>query len=147
LTQEQLNYAARDAYASLILYQYLAKVNPPQRLPLNLTDSLPVLLYTSDGTIVAHGQVSTHRNASVFDGINITSSRTVVDILEVLVPGAIISTHQRRPLNSFGHSPFSLVCLRSHLRTFNPATFRLPPPSLPTQSIDSSLIAFATRYS
>ena len=141
LTQDQLNYAARDAYVSLLLYQYLSKVNPPQRLPSNLTDALPVLVYNSDGTtIIAHGQVSANRNATVYDGIKLTPSKTVVDILEVLVPGAIISTHQKRPLNSFGCSPFSLVCLQSHLRTFNPATFRLPPPSLPTQSIDPALL-------
>jgi len=30
LTQEQLNYAACDAYASLLLYQYLSKVDFPQ---------------------------------------------------------------------------------------------------------------------
>ena len=70
--------------------------------------------------------MSTRRNTTVYDGIKITSSKTVIDVLEVLVPGAIISTHQKRPLNSFGLTPFSLVCLQSHLRTFNPATFHLP---------------------
>ena len=53
---------------------------------------------------------------------NITSTKTIIDILKVLVPGAIITSHAKRALNSFGPVPFSVVALRSHLQTFNPAT-------------------------
>ncbi|KAF8815732.1 hypothetical protein BYT27DRAFT_7003721, partial [Phlegmacium glaucopus] len=72
--------------------------------------------------VIAEGQISTHFNKSQHDGINITPTKTVIDVLKVLVPGAIVSSHAKRALNSFGPPPFSVVALRSHLRTFNPAT-------------------------
>jgi hypothetical protein len=131
LTENQLNYAARDAYASLVIHQHLSTIDVPHHLPSCLTALAPVLFYNSDNTVViAEGQISTHFNKSQHDGINITPTKTVIDILKVLVPGAIISSHARRALNSFGPMPFSVVALRSHLRTFNPATsFQMNTPS------------------
>ena len=123
LTDDQLNYAARDAYASLVIYQHLSTIDVPRHLPSSLTALIPILLYNSDNTvIIAEGQISMHFNESQHDGINITQTKTVIDILKVLVPGAIISSHVKHVLNSFGPVPFSVVALRSHLRTFNPAT-------------------------
>lgn len=46
----------------------------------------------------------------------------MIDILKILVPGAIVTTHRQRPLSSFGQVPFSVVCLRSHLQMFDPST-------------------------
>lgn len=84
---------------------------------------MPVLLYNADNTVViAEGQVSAHLDDGRYDGINITSSRTVIDVLKVLVPGALVTSHAKRALNSFGPVPFSVVALRSHLWSFNPAT-------------------------
>jgi hypothetical protein len=123
LTDDQLNYAARDAYASLVIHQHLSTIDVPRHLPSCLTALVPVLFYNSDNTvIIAEGQISIHFNESQHDGINITPTKTVIDILKVLVPGAIISSHAKRALNSFGPVPFSIVALRSHLRSFNPAT-------------------------
>jgi len=123
LTEEQLNYAAHDAYASLAIHQYLSAINAPCLLPPELTASTAVLLYNSDNTVVvAEGQISTHHNDDYYDGIHITSTRTVIDIVKILVPGALITTHGKRALNSFGSVPFSVVCLRTHLRTFDPTT-------------------------
>ena len=129
LTDDQLNYAARDAYASLVIHQHLSTIDVPRRLPSCLTALTPVLFYNSDNTVViAEGQISTHFNESQHDGMNITPTKTVINILKVLVPGAIISSHAKRALNSFGPVPFSVVALRSHLRTFNPATsFQMNP--------------------
>ena len=123
LTEEQLNYAARDAYASLIIHQYLSTVDVPRRLPAKLTALVPVLFYNADNTvIIAEGQISAHLSDAQYDNINITSSKTVIDILKVLVPGALVTSHAKRALNSFGPVPFSVVALRSHLWSFNPAT-------------------------
>ena len=52
LTEEQLNYAARDAYASLAIHQYLSTVDFPRRLPEKLTALVPVLLYNADNMVV-----------------------------------------------------------------------------------------------
>jgi len=123
LTEDQLNYAARDAYASLVIHRHLSTIDVPHHLPSCLNALVPVLFYNSDNTVViAEGQISTHFNKSQHDGINITPTKTVIDILKVIVPGAIISSHSRCALNSFGPVPFSVVALHSHLRTFNPAT-------------------------
>ena len=123
LTEEQLNYAARDAYASLSIHQYLSSVDVPRRLPEKLTALVPVLLYNADNTVViAEGQISVHLSDAQYDGFNITPSKTVIDVLKVLVPGALVTSHAKRALNSFGPVPFTVIALRSHLRTFDPAT-------------------------
>ena len=84
---------------------------------------MPVLFYNADNTvIIAEGQISAHLSDVRYDNINITSTKTIIDILKVLVPGVLITSHAKRALNSFGPVPFSVVALRSHLRSFNPAT-------------------------
>jgi hypothetical protein len=72
--------------------------------------------------VIAEGQISAHFGDVQYDGINITPTKMVTDVLKVLVPGAIVSSHAKRALNSFGPVPFTIVFLRSHLQTFNPAT-------------------------
>ena len=140
MTDDQLNYAARDAYASLVIHQHLSTIDVPRHLPSRLTALVPVLFYNSDNTVViAEGQISTHFNESRHDGINITPTKTVINILKVLVPGAIISSHAKRALNSFGPVPFSVVALRSHLRTFNPmSSFQINAPSQHDSSSNST---------
>jgi len=123
LTEDQLNYAARDAYASLMIHQHLSTIDVPCRLPSHLAALVPVLFYNSDNTVViAEGQISIHFNELRHDGINVTPTKTIIDILKVLVPGAIVSSHAKCALSSFGPAPFSVVALWSHLRTFNPIT-------------------------
>jgi 3'-5' exonuclease len=121
LTTEQKHYAAIDAYVPLLLYNKLSTFSVPKCLPTTLTPLTPVLLYSTDNTvIVARGCLSPHLHESSFDGVNLTKTRTLVEISEVLVPAAIISSHEKRSLQSFGPMPFTLVCLRSHLRIYEP---------------------------
>lgn len=124
LSDAHIQYAALDAYASLRIYEELVKIPAPGILPGHLLPSQPVILYQSDHTrVIAKGVISPHATDSSYDSINITPTRTVILVQEVLVPGAIISTHGKRTLSSFMPSetdfmqPFHLVCLRSHLRT------------------------------
>jgi hypothetical protein len=150
LTNEQLQYAAKDAYVSLRIYEELMKIDVPHPLPAFLHPFMPVLLlYSNDNTtIIAEAQISPHLNDRVYDGINITATRTAVEISKVLVPGAIITTHQQRPLNSFGIPPFTAICLRSHLRVFNPTTsFQtlLTPPTAISESLESPQLQLADK--
>lgn len=138
LSREQLTYAAGDAYASLCIYNSLSRHKVPSPLPSQLLEMTPVLLYNADNTtVIAHGHLSPDLHAPSYDDINLTQTWTLVTISEVLVPGAIITTHRKRPLNSFGVVPFSVVCLRTHLRTFDHIARHpesvppLPPPLLP----------------
>lgn len=127
LTPSQLAYAACDAYASLRIYEKLSEIEIPRPLPRNPTPSMAVLIYSSDNTtLIAQGEISSHMCDQVFDGINITQTRIVVDVLRVFVPGAKLNIHQKRPLLSFGDPPFSVVCLRSHLRVFTPSPWLSP---------------------
>ena len=123
LSPEQLQYAAKDAYASLLIYEELSKTPIPCALPPLLQPLIPILLYSTDNTtVIAEGQISRCHCDGIYDGIKISQTRTVTDILKVLVPGAIVTTHRQRPLSSFGRVPFSVVCLCSHLRMFDPST-------------------------
>ncbi|PPR06280.1 hypothetical protein CVT24_000821 [Panaeolus cyanescens] len=124
LTPEQQQYAAIDAFVPLLVYHELTKYSVPQRLPPNLIPHTPVLLlHTDNVSIIATGHLSPNLHDQSYDGINLTATRTLIEVTNILVPGAIISTHHKRPLESFGSAPFSVVCLRSHLRVFDPSTF------------------------
>ncbi|KAF8056942.1 hypothetical protein FPV67DRAFT_1637573 [Lyophyllum atratum] len=144
LSDDQIRYAALDAYASLAIYLELDKILKPHPLPRTLIPSTPVLLYNDDHTfVIARGHLSTHLEDKSFDGINITATRTVVEVREVLVPGAIMKTHRKRPLGEFGAIPFHVICLRSHVCvSAGPLEALVPPPSdellTPHQSSPSS---------
>jgi hypothetical protein len=118
LSNELLNYAALDAYASLLIYQHLARIELPRPLPTGtLEPRTPVILYHDDlSRIICRGYISPRISDPEHDGIKITAKRTVIEVTEVLIPGAVVSTHRKRPLQSFGPPVFPLVCLRSHLR-------------------------------
>lgn len=141
LTQGQLEYAASDAYAALLIYEKLAQLHVP--VPLSSSCPLPpaqspILIYSSDNTnIIAEAQVSHLTSSQQFDGIHITSSHIILDVLRVLVPGALISAHHHRSLESFGSTPFSVVCLRSHACLYSPldTPIQMPHPSETLSSV------------
>jgi hypothetical protein len=126
LTPEQIRYAACDAYAPLMIYDQLSKLAVPAALPAELVSGTPVLLYGTDKKIIANGTLSPHLNQQSFDGITLSRTRVLLNISEVHIPGAKVSTHNNRELSSFGKTPFSLVCLRSHVRVYDPTSTILP---------------------
>ena len=120
LSKEQMKYAALDVWASLQIYNQLQALQVPSPLtftPLPLPGT-KVFLYQEDRTrIIACGQISMHTYNSL-DGINISPSRSLIDIAEIFIPGAVITVHHGRPLSSFGPPPFSVVCKKSQVYTF-----------------------------
>jgi hypothetical protein len=70
----------------------------------------------------------------LYNSDNTTKTRTIVEVLKILVPGALLSTHHKQALNSFGSVPFTIVCTKSHLRTFEPASNNLLPPPVLTET-------------
>jgi len=126
-TPDQLSYAATDAYAALLLYQTLSLIQVPQSLQKDAPRGTPVLIYSADNTVaIAQGQLShvdwtvTESGIKSFNNIKITSMHTLVDVQEIYVPGAVVSSHRKKALNTFGDVPFSLLCLWSHLREVHP---------------------------
>jgi len=147
LTLEQLLYAAKDAVVSLLLYLELSKLDCPCPLLEYRAASMPVLLFSADNTtVIAEGQISACLYDHRFDNINITPTQMVIDVQRVLVPGAIINSYHGWALNTFGTVPFSIVCLKSHLRSYHPPDIQTVhdqphPDSIPNigTSLDSSL--------
>ncbi|KAJ7752517.1 hypothetical protein DFH07DRAFT_745085, partial [Mycena maculata] len=135
--ETQLEYAARDAYASLLLYHEINKT--PLPLPFSMTEVTPsgtsVLLLTDDNKkLAARGVVSAAASEEKFNGENLTKTRTVITVQEVLIPGAIIGQNkgkggsQKLSLQDFGKVPFDILAHRSHVRIkpIGPAVEMLP---------------------
>ncbi|KAJ6456287.1 hypothetical protein C8R47DRAFT_1029405 [Mycena vitilis] len=125
LTAAQLEYAARDAYASLLLYHEINKT--PLPLPFSPTQTLPhgtpVLLLTDDNKkLAARGVISVLASEEKFNGENLTKTRTVITVGEIVVPGAIIAqnrekgTGRKLALQDLGSIPFDILAHRSHVR-------------------------------
>ncbi|PPQ80024.1 hypothetical protein CVT24_003845, partial [Panaeolus cyanescens] len=121
LSEDHVNYAACDAYASLLIYNQLMTLRVPQSLPSNPTPRAPVLIYhsSSRSTVIARGSLA-RSESNVYDAINLTPTRILVTVHEVFVPAAIMTTHHHQPLSAFGPTPFRVVCLRSHLAVYDP---------------------------
>jgi hypothetical protein len=115
--EQSRRHSAFVAYASLLIYN---KISAPGPLPLSLIPHTSVILYQTDGTnLIARGLESPYSKESKYDGINITSTCAVMEVHEVLVPGALIMTHRKCSLKDFGKPPFNIVCLRSHMQTIS----------------------------
>ncbi|KAJ3824864.1 hypothetical protein F5880DRAFT_1479370 [Lentinula raphanica] len=127
LSEEQIRYAALDAYASLRIYEYLISVPAPSPLPPNSspTPSTPILLFGDDKSrLIARGCISKHYTPhGMYDNLAVTDLRCLIEVQQVYVPGAVISTHRKQALENFGPPPFHIVCLKSHLRIANTVPF------------------------
>ncbi|KAJ7193618.1 hypothetical protein GGX14DRAFT_378783, partial [Mycena pura] len=126
LSESQIRYAALDVHACRCIYNSLARIPIPSPLPTIISIGTSVLLFNDDRTrLIARGKISALDGS--YDGINITKARCLITVTEVVVSAAILKTHGKRTLSSFGSTPFSTVCLQSHLRL----STELAPPSVP----------------
>nr|GAT42490.1 predicted protein [Mycena chlorophos] len=126
LTQAQLEYAARDAYASLCLYHEINKTPLPAPALAELPIGTAVLLLTDDNKKpAARGIISQNATLEKFREVNLTQTRTVITVQEVLVPAAIIGINKdenknKLSLESFGAAPFDVLAHRAHVRLVSP---------------------------
>ena len=140
LTMEQIRYAACDAYVCLLIYERLSTIHVPQPLLPTTPPYTPCVLYSADNTtIIACGSLPISQPVA-FDNINITPTRVVLVISEVLVPGAKVTTHGKRELQTFGTPSFQVVCLRSHVRTYDPVAATLQSNFSPLDGSDQALL-------
>ncbi|KAK0222338.1 hypothetical protein IW262DRAFT_1448324 [Armillaria fumosa] len=105
LSNEQLCYAALDAWASLKVYEELEQIQVPGEV-VAFTPGQDIFLCQDDTNIIARGHISLHSDYKSFEG-------------------AIILTHRKQALSEFGQCPFNLVALCSHIRTYIPGFLEL----------------------
>lgn len=132
LNADQCLYAAKDVYASLMVYHEITKCYPlPSPLLATTPAMTPVLIYASNmEKVIASGTLSLQAHLTSFDGINITHKHALVDVQRIHTPGAKVKSHHKRTLKSFGDLPFVIVCERDQLRTYKP----LPSQALPSNT-------------
>ncbi len=127
MTDAQVQYAACDAYVSVCLFNEINKTPLPLPLsPMTPVGSSVVILNDSNSKIVARGSVYLSVTGDILDNINITPTRIVITVCEILVPGTIMGQHQKRALKSFGQVPFNLICHQSHIRVVEHDATPLP---------------------
>ncbi|KAJ7170171.1 hypothetical protein C8R46DRAFT_1266577 [Mycena filopes] len=137
LSQSQIRYASLDVHACRCIYDKLITIPVPSPLPTPVAVGTPVLLF-HDGhaRLIARGTITSLEGQ--YDQINLSRTRCLVEVTEVVVPAAVITTHRRTALQDFGPAPFNVVCLRSHLRLASdlnlPTIAPLTLPSLPSTS-------------
>jgi hypothetical protein len=94
-------------------------------------------LYQEDRTkIIARGQISVDR-PEYLDGIHVSSTRTVINVDDIYVPGAIMTVHHGRPLSSFGTPPFTVVCKQRQVYSFV-ESFAPPPVAVSSPETQSA---------
>ncbi|KAG8940258.1 hypothetical protein FRC03_005638 [Tulasnella sp. 419] len=121
LTDQQLQYAAKDAWAALQIYQKLSAIPAAGDVPTDAPPGFSVSIWQDDkACLIAHGEIAPFDRtipASQVRGCNVTPTRTVVRVTEVLVSGAILTLHQGCALGDLGSPPFDIVCSYSLLET------------------------------
>ncbi|KAG6817426.1 hypothetical protein H0H93_007293, partial [Arthromyces matolae] len=143
LSDSQIQYASRDAWVSLCLFNKISQFPEPKLLPTSHAASigLPVVILTEDHkNIAARGRISSAVSSTSIDGINITPTRTVVTVTEVLVPATIMSQHRKQSLQQLGLVPFDTVAHRTHIRVIGTPTitsYTVPLPSQPLAEPDT----------
>ncbi|KAJ7132564.1 hypothetical protein C8R44DRAFT_871499 [Mycena epipterygia] len=135
LTTIQQQYAARDAYAALILYRKINETPLPVPMNQHTPCGASVLLLSDDNKkLAARGVISPAAALEMFNGTNLTSTRTVITVREVLIPGAIIGQNDKKcSLKDYGDPPFDILAHCSHVRVVphrNPNLLPHPPQPL-----------------
>ncbi|KAJ3547523.1 hypothetical protein NMY22_g1613 [Coprinellus aureogranulatus] len=124
LTDKQIGYAACDAWAALCIYQRLASIPVPTPLPSNPAQrqpapGTPVLIYGEDNGIIARGVTASQEAEIAFHHVPLRS-QVIVNIRHIVVPGAVLLSHGKKPLSAFGKVPFNAVVARSRVRIYQP---------------------------
>ncbi|KAJ6546376.1 hypothetical protein B0H10DRAFT_2243630 [Mycena sp. CBHHK59/15] len=135
LSEAQIRYASLDVYACRCIYDSLIKIPVPSPLPDPVLLGTPVLLFHDNRTrLVARGTILSLEGS--YEDINLTRTRCVIEVTEVVVPAAVITTHKCTALGEFGPPPFKAVCLRSHLRLAS--DHNLPSVAAPVRPLQST---------
>lgn len=117
LGREQINYAALDAYAGLMIYHAINKFLPPGAPVTEITAGMPVEVHlgaSDNSAIIARGTMVDLRGGTC-GGVTVGPKQCVVQISIIEQPGAKLTLH-RRALKDWPSGPFKAVVHLSHLR-------------------------------
>ncbi|KAJ6492742.1 hypothetical protein C8R47DRAFT_1012819 [Mycena vitilis] len=111
LTTIQQQYAARDAYAALCLYLKINETPLPVAMDRNTPCGASVLLLSDDNKkLAARGVISPAAALEMFNGANLTSTRTVITVQEILIPGQLLGNTTKS-----AHSKTTVTLLSTYL--------------------------------
>ncbi|KAJ3083594.1 hypothetical protein HK102_000990 [Quaeritorhiza haematococci] len=117
LSEKQVEYAARDAWASLKIYEAAVQLQQVGTIPQRQTAGTPVSVLSPDGMLtIGEGFITQHESGAL-DGVNVTKTRALVTITKVVVPATMIRHYNGKAIGDFGTPPFSLVFNLKDLRT------------------------------
>jgi len=102
LSEDQVSYAARDAYVSLQIYKKLKVLTELGSVPENAPPGFLVDIYQND----CQKLIATGAWVSV---VSDSTSMCTVEVKKIHVPAAIIEHHQCA-LSTFGPPPFKITC-------------------------------------
>lgn len=124
LSDDQVRYAATDAYASLAVYNSLMRIPTPGNLPAIPPPGLPISIWHDDGSrLIAHGVVA--KQVENLNFINVTPTRLVVTVHQVLVPSSVVIVRQTQELSG-QQVPIDIVVQRRKLQTHHPPVTPIP---------------------
>lgn len=152
LSKDQITYAARDVWASLSIYDHLNKIPAPGDISVTCPPHTPVSIWQDDRSmLIAHGHISTIERTPHLQirGCNVTPTRIVVEVTEILVPGAMLSLHNRLTLADLGPLPFTIVCWQRLLqsRPAPPVAPLAPQHSSVTLASNSAMVTTTPQHS
>jgi hypothetical protein len=117
LSNEQKEYAALDALASLKIYHRLAQVPTSDKISDEAIPGTPVSILQDDGQVIAQGIISLNTTESPCRGLRQTPTRACVTIQNVVVPAAILPLHNNASLGSIDSVPFDILVKCTKLRS------------------------------
>jgi hypothetical protein len=117
LSNEQKEYAALDAFASLEIYHRLIQVPISDKISDTVLPGTSVSILQDDGQIIAQGIISLNTLESTCRGLKQTPTRARVTVQKVMVPAATLSLHNNASLGSIDSVPFDILVKRTKLRS------------------------------
>src|SRR5882762_6645362 len=131
LSDEQIQYASQDAYASLQIYLWLSKMTTSALVLDSALPGTPIFVHHDDGKLISHGILSQEAETTSWLGVNLTKTRAWITVQQNLVPAAVLPLHNKS-LAEFGTTPFDVVVKHSMLRTYlNTDVSSTPPEHAP----------------
>jgi hypothetical protein len=116
LSNEQKEYAALDALASLQIYHRLAQVPTSDKVSDTAIPGTSVSVLQDDGQVIAQGIISLTTSESECRGLRQTKTRARVTIQKVIIPAAILPLHNNASLGSIDSVPFDILVKYTKLR-------------------------------